>query len=229
MLRGIIIHKSSNSNSTMNSPCKSSPMDFRDAKKIDIAWKSRIYTLIQSPLPWTKAIRQETNEASLLGGSLETFLSEKSGQTAFWEYLKSEFCEETLDFWLACEEFKTCDSPEERVQRAESIYKEFIRDDAPKQVNLDFYTRDIISQSLQQPSQSCFDMAQKKIYSLMQNGAFPRFLQSEQFKLLFASTRKQRGFGRQSKVSRKVNAPGIIHQDSDPVILWNDLCLLHKD
>ncbi|CAN9503140.1 unnamed protein product [Ophioblennius macclurei] len=213
----------------MNTLCKASPMDFRDTKRIDIAWKSRIHTLIQSPLPWTKTIRQETNEASLLGDSLEAFLCKKSGQTAFWEFLKSEFSEESLDFWLACEDFKTCDSPEERAQRATNIYEEFVRDDSPKQVNLDFYTRDIISQSLQQPSQSCFDVAQKKIYSLMENGAFPRFLESQQYKLLLDSTLKQRGLGKHCKASRKMKARGIIRQDSKPVVLWNDLSLLHKD
>ncbi|XP_029970736.1 regulator of G-protein signaling 21-like [Salarias fasciatus] len=213
----------------MSSLCKTSPMDFQDSKRIDIAWKSRIHTLIQSPLPWTKTIRQETNEASLLGDSLETFLSKKSGQTAFWEFLKSEFCEESLDFWLACEDFKTCDSPEERTQRAAVIYEEFVRDDSPKQVNLDFYTRDIISQSLLQPSQSCFDVAQRKIYSLMENGAFPRFLQSEQYKLSLASTLKQRGLGKSCKASRKMKAGGVIQRDSKAVVLWNDLCLLQKD
>ena len=58
------------------------------------------------------------------------------GQTAFRDFLKSEFCEENLDFWLACQEFKTCDSPEELTRRAARIYEEFISDESPRQVSI---------------------------------------------------------------------------------------------
>ncbi|XP_044074902.1 regulator of G-protein signaling 2-like [Siniperca chuatsi] len=152
----------------------------QDTNRIHKAWKSRIHNLIQSPLPWRKINRQETNETSLLGESLETLLSQKRGQKAFRNFLKSKFCEENLDFWLACQEFKTFDSPEALTRAAASIYEEFVRAESPKQVNLDFHTKEIISQSLQQPGTSCFVVAQKKIYSLMENDFFPRFIQSEQ-------------------------------------------------
>uniref|UniRef100_A0A4W6FNJ9 Regulator of G protein signaling 2 n=1 Tax=Lates calcarifer TaxID=8187 RepID=A0A4W6FNJ9_LATCA len=107
------------------------------------------------------------------------------GQKAFRDFMKSEYCEENLDFWFACQEFKTFDSQEELTRRAARIYEEFISAESPRQVNLDFYTRELISQSLQQPSPSCFVAAQKKIYSLMENDSFPRFIQSEQYKVLF--------------------------------------------
>ncbi|XP_069020650.1 regulator of G-protein signaling 21-like [Embiotoca jacksoni] len=173
--------------------------------------------------------RQEKNEANLLGESLETLLSKKSGQIAFREFLKSEFCEENLDFWLACQEFKTFDSPDELTQRAACIYEEFIRAESPKQVNLDFCTREIISQSLQQPSPSCFAVAQKKIYSLMENGSFPRFNQSEQYKVLFDAALKQRGHGKHRKALRIKSAGDIIQHDSKPVGLRSDLCLWDKN
>lgn len=58
----------------------------------------------------------------------------KGGRTAFRDFLKSEFCEENLDFWLACQEFKTLDSPQELAKRAACIYEEFIRAESPTQV-----------------------------------------------------------------------------------------------
>lgn len=57
------------------------------------------------------------------------------GQVAFRDFLKSEFSEENLDFWLACQEFQTSDSPEERTRRAARIYEEFISDESPRQVS----------------------------------------------------------------------------------------------
>ncbi|XP_034470230.1 regulator of G-protein signaling 21-like isoform X1 [Hippoglossus hippoglossus] len=168
-----------NSNLTMNELSTTS-LDPRDTKRIHNAWKSKVQKyFLRSPLSWRKINKQETYEVSHMEESLETLLSQKFGRTAFRDFLKSEFCEENLDFWLACQEFKTCDSPDELTRRAARIYEEFISDESPRQVNIDFYTREIISQNLQQPSPSCFVVAQKKIYGLMENGSFPRFIQSE--------------------------------------------------
>lgn len=61
-------------------------------------------------------------------------ISDKGGQIVFREFLKSEFCEENLDFWLACQDFKRFEEPEELRRTATNIYEEFIRADAPKQV-----------------------------------------------------------------------------------------------
>lgn len=56
------------------------------------------------------------------------------GQALFRDFLKSEFCEENLDFWLACQEFRSTNSPEELRRRATSIYEEFVRANANQQV-----------------------------------------------------------------------------------------------
>lgn len=211
----------------MNGLSKAS-LDLQDTKRIHNKLKSRIHNCIQNPLPWRKVNRQETNETSPLGESLETLLSKKRGQTAFRDFLKSEFCEENLDFWLACQEFKAFDGPEELTQRAANIYEEFIRADSPKQVNLDFYTRENISQSLQQPSPSCFVVAQRKIYSLMENGSFPRFIQSEQYKVLFQAVSKPRGLCKHRKALKIKSTGDLIQHDSKPIILQSELYLCTK-
>ncbi|XP_070701606.1 regulator of G-protein signaling 21-like [Pempheris klunzingeri] len=212
----------------MNGLCETS-LDLQDTKRIHNAWKSRIHNFIQSPLQWKKINRQETKEMSLLRESLETLLSQKRGRVAFRDFLKTEFCEENLDFWLACQEFKTFDGPEELTWRAASIYEEFISADSPKQVNLDFYTKDIIVQSLQQPSPACFVAAQRKIYSLMENGSFPRFIQSEQYKAMFDTAPKQRGLGKHRQALKIKSAGDLIQHDSNPIILQRDFYFTHKD
>ncbi|KAM4552597.1 regulator of G-protein signaling 21-like isoform 2-T2 [Odontesthes bonariensis] len=168
---------------------------------------------------------QQTNETSLLGESLETLLSKKSGQIAFRGFLKSEFCEENLDFWFDCYEFQTFDCPEERTRRAARIYETFIKDDSPKQVNLDFYTRENIRQSLQQPTPSCFVVAQKKIYSLMEHGSFPRFIQSEPYKVLIDAASEQRGL-RKRRMALRIKTAG---DDFRVNSLQSGLLLLQKD
>lgn len=50
-------------------------------------------------------------------------------------FLKSEFCEENLEFWLACEDFMQVKSPNKLPSRARSIYEEFIKCESPKEVS----------------------------------------------------------------------------------------------
>eukprot|EP00066_Takifugu_rubripes_P009155 XP_003975852.1 PREDICTED: regulator of G-protein signaling 21-like [Takifugu rubripes] len=174
------------------------PLDTQDTKRMCQAWKSRMHQFVQSPISWRRTCRKESKHG-FLGESLDTLLSHKCGLALFRDFLKSEFCEENLDFWLACQEFRSVDSPEELRRRATSIYEEFVRANAKKQVNLDFDTRESISQNLQQPTPSCFAAAQRKIYGLMENSSFPRFVQSEQYKVLVQVRAGLAGFGRKQK------------------------------
>lgn len=58
-----------------------------------------------------------------------------AGQIAFREFLKSEYSEENILFWLACEEYKKIKSAPEMISSANRIYSEFVQTEAPKQVN----------------------------------------------------------------------------------------------
>lgn len=51
----------------------------------------------------------------------------------------------------------------------------------PLQVNLDHVTKAITKENLEQPSQSCFNLAQAKIYNLMEKDCYPRFLKSSTY------------------------------------------------
>lgn len=63
---------------------------------------------------------------------LHAFLSD--GLAAFRAFLKSEFCEENIEFWLACEDFKKTKSPQKLSSKAKKIYTDFIEKEAPKEV-----------------------------------------------------------------------------------------------
>lgn len=47
------------------------------------------------------------------------------------------------------------------------------------QVNLDSSTREHTKENLQNITRSCFDLAQRRIYGLMEKDSYPRFLRSE--------------------------------------------------
>ena len=56
------------------------------------------------------------------------------GQGVFREFLKSEFSEENIEFWLACEDYKKTKA-DHLHGKAERIYEEFVQSDAIKQVS----------------------------------------------------------------------------------------------
>lgn len=57
------------------------------------------------------------------------------------------------------------------------------------QINLDFHTRNAIIQSINEPSATSFLAAQRKVYSLMENNSYPRFILSDLYKELCAAAR----------------------------------------
>nr|XP_061791181.1 regulator of G-protein signaling 21-like [Nerophis lumbriciformis] len=101
--------------------------------------------------------------------------------SAFHSYLQSEFSDENIEFWLACQNFRATASQDNLQWKAKDIYKEFIQPTACKEINVDHHIREEITKSLDKPSLTCFDEAQKHVYLLMERDSCPRFLQSEAF------------------------------------------------
>ncbi|XP_072294693.1 regulator of G-protein signaling 2-like [Eucyclogobius newberryi] len=144
------------------------------------SWRIRISLLLKKKthLMKNKPSRPSTDDVLHWGQSLDHLLAHKYGKTAFFVFLKSEFCEENIEFWSKCEEYRTLSSKKDLETRANSIYQEFVCSEAPKEINLDYQTRNAITHDLATPSPSIFIHAQRKVYSLMENNSYPRFLQS---------------------------------------------------
>ncbi|KAM9363585.1 regulator of G-protein signaling 5 [Symphorus nematophorus] len=105
---------------------------------------------------------------------LETLLNTKNGLQAFRGFLRSEFSEENLEFWLVCEDYRVSPSK----TKASSICSQFINPDAPQEVNLDAETREALLSVMDSLCANTFNEAQQRIYNLMAKDPFPRFLRS---------------------------------------------------
>ncbi|KAM9501612.1 regulator of G-protein signaling 5-like [Clarias gariepinus] len=110
--------------------------------------------------------------------SFQNLLAHKDGLCAFRAFLLSEHSEENIAFYLACEDYKNTKTSSKLSSKAKKIYKEFIDSDAPREVNLDHETKTATKSNMEQPTISCFDLAQSKIYTLMEKDCYPRFLKS---------------------------------------------------
>uniref|UniRef100_A0A3B5LQA1 Regulator of G protein signaling 5b n=1 Tax=Xiphophorus couchianus TaxID=32473 RepID=A0A3B5LQA1_9TELE len=114
-----------------------------------------------------------TGQAKKIDGLLTSaLLPLPDGLCLFRAFLVSEFSEENIAFYLACEDYRTS-KPPKLAAKARKIYKEFVCSDAPREVNLDHATKEVTRENMTRPSQSCFDQAQDKIYTLMEKDCYP--------------------------------------------------------
>lgn len=110
-----------------------------------------------------------------------------SGRYYFREFLRSEYSEENMLFWMACEELKNeTQNPQIVEEKARLIYEDYISILSPKEVSLDSRVREIINRNMVDPTPYTFDEAQLQIYTLMHRDSYPRFLNSPLYKKLIS-------------------------------------------
>lgn len=126
-------------------------------------------------------------EVAAWGVSFDRLMKNKSGQKYFAEFLKSEYSDENILFWQACEELKRERNTEKIEEKARIIYEDFISILSPKEVSLDSRVREIINNNMVHPSAHTFDEAQNQIYTLMQRDSYPRFIASPLYKKILSS------------------------------------------
>ncbi|XP_054452177.1 regulator of G-protein signaling 5b [Anoplopoma fimbria] len=112
--------------------------------------------------------------------SFDNLLSSQNGLCLFRAFLHSEFSEENITFYLACDDYQATKASKLGA-KAKKIYDEFIGSDAPREVNLDHVTKAITKENMEHPNLSCFNLAQAKIYTLMEKDCYPRFLKSSTY------------------------------------------------
>ncbi|XP_012727627.1 regulator of G-protein signaling 5a [Fundulus heteroclitus] len=164
--------------------------------------KSKLGVLLQKPengidliIPYPEKVDKKPEklqkptpeEAAQWRESLERVLNNSYGLAAFRSFLQSEFSDENIEFWVACEDFKKTKNPVKMAAKAKKIYEDFIQSEGPREVNIDHFTKDVTLRNLVALSSSTFDLAQKRIYALMEKDSFGRFLRSEQYQELLVN------------------------------------------
>ncbi|XP_005802347.1 regulator of G-protein signaling 5-like [Xiphophorus maculatus] len=156
--------------------------------------KARLGILLQKPICTLSCCKIGKNKPTLeeclkWKESFERLLSSRYGLCAFTAFLVSEFSEENIAFYFACEDYRRTKCPTKLLTKAQKIYSEFISSEAPREVNIDHETRDITKANLMNPSPSCFDQAQHRIYMLMAKDCYPRFLHSPVYRDLLCQAK----------------------------------------
>uniref|UniRef100_A0AAY4CGF5 RGS domain-containing protein n=1 Tax=Denticeps clupeoides TaxID=299321 RepID=A0AAY4CGF5_9TELE len=115
---------------TLAKACNGSACKTRDRKT---SWSRFGYFLKNSALH-RRPRMPTTDELDQWAESLDVLLGHKYGVVAFKIFSKMEFCEENVEFWLACEEFKRIKSSRKLAAKAKRIYEEFIESESPQEV-----------------------------------------------------------------------------------------------
>ncbi|KAF7647670.1 hypothetical protein LDENG_00168590 [Lucifuga dentata] len=153
--------------------------------------KHKISFLLQKPEPQAADQKQsrEKNEAAAKSippaaevekwkESFSNVMKSERGRVVFSSFLRSEFSQENMEFWIACQDYKMTPATK-MATRAKQIYQQYVEADSPNEVNLDAATREEVRQNLENACLSCFDEAQRKIYTLMEKDSYRRFLNSK--------------------------------------------------
>ncbi|XP_023440791.2 LOW QUALITY PROTEIN: regulator of G-protein signaling 20 [Dasypus novemcinctus] len=119
--------------------------------------------------------------------SFDKLMITPAGRNAFREFLRTEFSEDNMLFWMACEELKKEANKGMIEEKARIIYEDYISILSPKEVSLDSRVREVINRNMLEPSQHIFDDAQLQIYTLMHRDSYPRFMNSALYKDLLQS------------------------------------------
>ncbi|XP_070605263.1 regulator of G-protein signaling 20 [Erythrolamprus reginae] len=126
-------------------------------------------------------------EATAWRHSFDKLMATPSGRNAFSEFLRSEYSEENMLFWLACEDLKQESNKNVIEEKVRRIYEDYVSILSPREVSLDSRARGIINRNIMEPSIHTFDEAQLQIYMLMLRDSYPRFVNSAIYKDLVMS------------------------------------------
>ncbi|XP_016399257.1 regulator of G-protein signaling 4-like isoform X1 [Sinocyclocheilus rhinocerous] len=112
--------------------------------------------------------------------SFNNLIKNEDGLKAFTSFSQSEYSQENIEFWEACEDFKQTSVDKMNV-KARKIFERYVEVDSPSEVNLDSATRELTRKNLERCDSSCFEEAQSKIFTLMEKDSYRRFLKSKLF------------------------------------------------
>ncbi|CAI2357031.1 unnamed protein product [Caenorhabditis sp. 36 PRJEB53466] len=131
----------------------------------------------------TSSLYPSRDEVRQWETSFESLLNNKFGCALFRQFLKKEFSDENMDFWLECEEFKKMkDGKKSTTQKAIEIYSEFVAEHSPKEVNLDSDTRAATKAAVEGGCKpDTFALAQNRVEQLMSKDSYRRFLRDRLF------------------------------------------------
>ncbi|XP_051892562.1 regulator of G-protein signaling 17-like [Pristis pectinata] len=164
--------------------CCCSCLTVRNKEIDDCSQKASIISKQESLQKQEERLSVNLEEVASWSQSFDHLLKDPNGRKFLLQFLQSEHSDENILFWLACEEFKQEDHKASIMEKATSIYFDYISVLSPKEISIDASVREAINKNMAMPTADIFDEAQMHVYALMHRDSYPRFLNSPVYKSL---------------------------------------------
>jgi len=117
--------------------------------------------------------------------AIEALLKNPMGTESFLDYLKGEFSEENLLFWIDVQQLSKCDDSATIKQMANKIYTTYVKSGSKCAVNLPASIQKELTISFENGTlhSSSFDKAAESTLVLMQEDSYSRYLKSDQYSM----------------------------------------------
>ncbi|KAJ3057358.1 hypothetical protein HK097_008453 [Rhizophlyctis rosea] len=126
------------------------------------------------------------NEIRVWTLSFAELLKDPVGIRAFRKFVKSEFSQENLSFWIKCQTLDDIDTRKEFFDKSMKIYEEFIKVGGSKELNLNTLTRKEVIARVEvangDPRKLSYDWyvpAMEHVYQLMAKDSYVRFCKTD--------------------------------------------------
>ncbi|CAH8435057.1 unnamed protein product [Heterobilharzia americana] len=205
------------------SPNSKSPKLERKLSKLAIGVRDKITTLCKSPISTSsqsystdiansnhriflnklfRSGRPTREEVEDWARSFEAVLRDKYGIMVFREFLRTEFSDENIRFWLICEEYRNKSGSKNMQRKAFKIFNEYVAVQAASEVNLDSNTRLQTEKELESANRNTFDQCQRRIQSLMEKDSYRRFLRSDLYLIALEMSKERENYEMSNKFGR---------------------------
>lgn len=116
--------------------------------------------------------------------NVDSVLQDSALYEVFYEWSIANLCSENLQFYADVEQFKKLTDEGALKQEAERVFEKYIKDGAYNQINLDYETRQNITQALYEEhfTKKMFDAAQFMILDLIKYDLLVKFLDSNSYR-----------------------------------------------
>ncbi|KAI9094603.1 hypothetical protein DFS34DRAFT_235793 [Phlyctochytrium arcticum] len=137
---------------------------------------------------WNSKKHPSTADIRMWTYSFTELMRDAMGVKHFYNFVQKEFSQENLEFYLKCQALDSIPTRKDFTERARSIYDEFIKINAPREININSAERTAIinqfesteADSKRNPlSYYVFADALKHIFALMAKDTYVRFCNSE--------------------------------------------------
>jgi hypothetical protein len=116
-------------------------------------------------------------------------LTHKKARQLLVYFLKSEYADESIEFYDAVATYKQCADAAEREKQAKRLVEQYVPDGAPRQINVPSHTQQRVLKAHKEGSigLDTFDECRQEVYQLMSKDSLARFVQTKEFGNLLAA------------------------------------------